>query len=67
MMGEPVNGFRVWDLKNSRNSATYANMDDAMITRNWLNERAAGYPTLAKFEGGANWPVPPVTIATRSG
>lgn len=23
----------------------------------WINERACGYPALARFEGGKNWPL----------
>lgn len=29
---------------------------DALVTVEWLHERAAGYPSLKQFEGGANWP-----------
>ena len=29
---------------------------DALMTVEWLEERAAGYPSLKRFEGGANWP-----------
>jgi hypothetical protein len=29
---------------------------DAVLVVDWLADRKAGYPSLAKFEGGANWP-----------
>jgi hypothetical protein len=36
--------------------------ENAQLTVDWLNDRAAGYPNLAKFEGGANWPLMPYPI-----
>lgn len=34
----------------------YDTPEDAISTADWLNERAAGYPSLKKFEGGKLWP-----------
>lgn len=31
-------------------------LEDTLTVKQWLNDRAAGYPSLKKFEGGANWP-----------
>lgn len=35
----------------------YDTVEDARVTANWLRDREAGYPSLRKFEGGANWPL----------
>lgn len=64
-MGEPAGGFRVWRLKDSAISATYATIDEGLALLNWLHERAAGYPKLdlpwprslaLSDREGATWP-----------
>jgi hypothetical protein len=49
--------FWVEDVESNRLSQEYTEFSDALALSNWLHERAAGYPSLKQFEGGANWPV----------
>ena len=37
-------------------SEHYEDRRDAQAVADWLADRRAGYPSLKKFEGGANWP-----------
>jgi hypothetical protein len=49
---EPYAARRASGLRLTR----YTTLDDAQAVADWLNERAAGYPALKRFEGGACWP-----------
>jgi hypothetical protein len=38
-------------------SELYDTSAEAQAICDWLNDRDAGYPSLAQYKGGANWPL----------
>lgn len=52
----PPNVPVVIDLHKCR-PRSYETYVDAIAVVDWLNDRTRGYPSLQRFEGGANWPI----------
>jgi hypothetical protein len=48
-------GTTIVDRNTKLESSRYTH-DDAEALRDWLNDRADGYPSLSKFKSGRNWP-----------
>lgn len=56
--------YRVWSLpppdwrvtRDGVPMRAYDSHADADNVATWLNDRARGYPSLKRFEGGKNWP-----------
>lgn len=52
----PGDGSVVLDHESNRMSREYKYLADTQPLAAWLNDRWRGYPSLKRFEGGANYP-----------